>query len=361
MAWTRQECSIFSDKTAKDAGRITMTELAAPRSSKGPSVTFLPDGTTHIVDLHVPLPTSISAAAANMIRLRNSLPDPTNGLTAPIEIERKFYDEEQAILEAQLLEMYAVSVESVTVGGVPGRLVTPRDLAPGTHGQLLVNLHGGAFKLGARSIAEAVPIAARTGLPVLAVDYRLAPEHSYPAAVDDTVAVYRALLETRAAKYIAIYGSSAGAVLAAQAVVRARQLALPLPAAIGFFSGTADFTSTGDTEALFGVIGLAPRITTVLEQARGYLADAHLSDPVLSPIHANLDGFPPTLCMSGTRDFFLSGTCNFHRALLCADVDARLVVFDAMPHVHWTKYPELLETTEALDIQARFLTKHLSS
>jgi acetyl esterase/lipase len=294
-----------------------------------------------------------------MIRLRNTMPDPTNGLTAPIEIERKFYDDAQVILEAQLLAMYAVSVEDVTIGGVPGRLVTPRDHAPGRHGQLLVNLHGGAFKLGGRSIAEAVPIAARTGIPVLAVDYRLAPEHAYPAAVDDAIAVYRTLLESHAAQGIAIYGSSAGAVLAAEAVIAARELGLPMPAAIGFFSGTADFARTGDTEALFGVIGFASRVTAVLDQAHGYLAAVNLSDPVLSPTYADLRSFPPTLCMSGTRDFFLSGTCNFHRSLLRAGVDANLVVFDAMPHVHWTKYPDLPETAEALDLQSAFLMKYI--
>lgn len=337
-----------------------MTAQPTSHPSGGPRVTFLPDGTTHIVDLHVPLPASISTAAAEMIRQRNSMPDPTNGLTAPIEIERKFYNEAQAILETQLLASYAVSVEDVIVGGVPGRLVTPQGYAGGPAGPMLINLHGGAFKLGSRSIAEAVPIAARTGVPVLAVDYRLAPEHAYPAAVDDAVAVYRTLLETRPAQGIAIYGSSAGAVLAAEAVIAARELGLPIPAAIGFFSGTADFARTGDTEALFGVIGFAPRVTAVLDQARGYLAAANLTDPGVSPAYADLSSFPPTLCMSGTRDFFLSGTCNFHRSLLRSGVDARLVVFDAMPHVHWTKYSDLPETIEALDLQSAFLMKYIN-
>jgi acetyl esterase/lipase len=324
-----------------------------------PSVAFLPGGATHIINLAIPLPSSISAAAATMIRLRNQTPDPTNGLTAPIELERKFSGEAQAVLEEQLLRMYDVSVEAITVAGVPGRLVKPRNRVAGREGQLLVNLHGGAFKLGAGSIAEAVPIAARSGVPVLAVDYRLAPEHPFPAAVDDTIAVYRELLTTHTATNLAIYGSSAGAVLAAEFVVRARQLGLPLPAAVGFFSGTADFANTADTEALFGVIGFAPRVTPVRDQAKGYLVGADLRDPVLSPIYADLRGFPPTLCMSGTRDFFLSGTCNFNRALLRAGVETRLVVFDAMPHVHWTKYPDLPETVEALDIQAAFLVEHL--
>lgn len=330
-------------------------------ATPGPAVRFLPDGATHIVDLVVPLPTTISPAAAAVIRTRNATPDPTNGLTAPIEVERKFSSETQAMLETQLLRLYDVAVEDVTVGGVPGRLVTPARPDGARAGQLLVNFHGGAFKLGARSIAEAVPIAARTGLPVLAVDYRLAPEHPFPASVDDAMVVYDALLQTHAAADLAFYGSSAGAVLAAQAVVRARQLGLPQPACIGFFSGTADFARQGDSEALFGVIGFVPRVTPVRAQAQGYLAGADLCDPVLSPLYADLEGFPPTLCMSGTRDFFLSATTVFQRALMKAGVDSPLVVFDAMPHVHWSKYPEMPETIEALDIQAQFMLRHVGT
>ena len=81
-------------------------------------------------------------------------------------------------------------------------------------------------------------------------------------------------------------------------------------------------------------------------------------DPVLSPIYADLKGFPPTLCMTGTRDHCLSGTVDFHRALLRADVDARLMVFGAMKHAHWYAF-DLPESKEAREAQARFLDKHL--
>src|SRR5690606_11471875 len=114
--------------------------------------------------------------------------------------------------------------ERRTMAGVPVSLVTPRKKAPNATGRLLINLHGGAFFLGQGSVMEAIPIAGRTGLPVLAVDYRLAPEHPFPAAVDDTIAVYRELLKTYRPQHLAFYGSSAGAVLSAQAAVRARQL-----------------------------------------------------------------------------------------------------------------------------------------
>jgi acetyl esterase/lipase len=194
--------------------------------------------------------------------------------------------------------------------------------------------------------------------PVFGIDYRLAPEHPFPAAVDDTIAVYRELLKKYQPQHLALYGSSAGAVLTAQAMVRARQLALPLPAALGFFSGTTDFARPADSEAFFSMGGLSALVTPVATQARGYLASNDLRDPVMSPAYADLKGFPPTLLMAGTRDFFLGGTANFHRALLRENVPAELVVFDAMPHVHWSA-PGLPESDEALDIQARFLAREV--
>jgi acetyl esterase/lipase len=259
----------------------------------------------------------------------------------------------------QLLQMYPVKVEKKTLGGVPVALVTPLQARADRKDRLLINVHGGAFFLGQGSITEAIPIAAKTGIAVLAIDYRLAPETPFPGAVDDTIAVYRELLKTYSPKHLALYGSSAGAVLSAQTAVRARELGLPLPAALGFFSGTVDFARPGDSEAFFTIGGLGPLVTPVAVQAHGYLADNKLSNPVLSPAYADVKGFPPVLLMCGTRDFFLSGTTNFHRQLLRAGVPAQLVVFDAMPHVHWGN-PELPESQEALDIQARFLAEHVS-
>jgi len=89
-----------------------------------------------------------------------------------------------------------------------------------------------------------------------------------------------------------------------------------------------------------------------------YVVDHDRKDPVLSPMYADLRGFPPTLCMTSTRDHCLSGTVDFHRALLRAGVDARLMVFDALPHAFWYRF-DLPESKEALEAQASFLDQHL--
>lgn len=329
-----------------------------PVHAAEPAVMFEPDGTARIVNLTVPIPTSISQAARQMLRSAAAAGDPTQGLTLPIPELRALTDVHVEKLTAQLLQTHPVTVERKTMAGVPVALVRPQQQSPHAAERLLINVHSGAFIRAQGSIMEAIPIAHRTGLPVLAIDYRLAPEHPFPAAVDDTIAVYQELLKTYQPRHLALYGSSAGAVLTAQAAVRARQLGLPLPAALGFFSGTADIARPGDTEALFSMGGFAPVVVPVVVQARAYLADNDLANPVMSPLLADLRGFPPTLLMAGTRDFFLSATANFHRALLRAGVAAELVVFDAMPHEHWMQ-PGLPETDEALDLQARFLARHV--
>ncbi|MEP6548356.1 MAG: alpha/beta hydrolase fold domain-containing protein [Gammaproteobacteria bacterium] len=323
-------------------------------------VVFKPDGAAHIIDLNIPIPATISPQAAALIRASEASPDTMQGLTAPIETLRRMSDEKDAKTVERLLQLYPATVRKTTLGGVVVRFVTPEKIAPGRQDQLLINLHGGAFIIGEGSLVEAVPIAFKSGIPVLAIDYRLAPSHPFPAAVDDVISVYRELLKTHNSKQLSIYGSSAGAVLSAQAAVRMLQLGLPVPASLGFFSGTADFSRPGDTESLFGVLGFSAHVTPVAIQAAAYLTDHDRRDPVMSPIYADLKTFPPTLCMSGTRDFFLSSTSNFHRALLRAGVASELVVFDAMPHVHWTE-PDLPESDEALDLQAAFLARHTGS
>lgn len=323
------------------------------------AVRFDPDGTGHIQDLTVPIPPSLSPEAAAWLKARTLAPDPSKGFSVPAAQIRPAVDARNAQTAAAMLKLWPAKIETKELGGVTVRLVTPERLAPGGDSKLLINFHGGAFMLGTGSVIEAIPIAGLSGIPVLAVDYRLAPEHPFPAAVDDAIAVYRELLKQYRPQQLAFYGSSAGAVLSAQASVRARQLGLPLPAAIGFFSGTADMARPADTEALFSLSGLAPIVVPVATQAKDYLGEADRRDPVMSPIYADLKGFPPTLCMSGTRDFFLSSTGNFHRALLRAGVDARLVVFDAMPHVHWNGYA-FPEAQEALHMQAAFLASHVS-
>ena len=127
--------------------------------------------------------------------------------------------------------------------------LSPRRGCPSANqDKVLLNLHGGGFNSDSGSYTESIPIAGYSKIKVVAVLYRLAPEHPFPAAVDDSVAVYKELLKTYQPSHIVIYGTSAGAILTAEVAARLKQLGLPLPAALGIFSGLGDFARHGDSD-----------------------------------------------------------------------------------------------------------------
>ena len=173
-------------------------------------------------------------------------------------------------------------------------------------------------------------------------------------AVDDALAVYTALRRDHPGRPIAVYGTSAGAGLSAQLVARLIAQHQPLPQALGFFSGMADFATPGDSES-WQPLPNASR--TLAEGMAGYVGKTPVNDPLLSPLHSALAKFPPTLLVSSTRDILLSGTAIFGRALEAKGVDTRLIVFDGLPHAFWA-YMDIPETREANDCMARFLKAH---
>jgi acetyl esterase/lipase len=261
----------------------------------------------------------------------------------------------QEAMGKQLQERHGVRVEASIIAGVPVRIIYPKGITALGKGPVLLNLHGGGFQVDSGSLTETIPIAALTGMPVVAVLYRLAPEHPYPAALDDALAVYQALEKDRKASQIAVYGTSAGAVLSGELLAKLTSLKKPMPAALGFFSGSADLSTSGDSESWTplptGEKSLAAAIA-------GYVGKTDPADPILSPAHSDLSGFPPTLLVSSTRDSLLSGTSIFGRALIERGVDARLVVFDGLPHAFWA-YMDIPESAQANKLMAKFLNDRL--
>jgi acetyl esterase/lipase len=257
-----------------------------------------------------------------------------------------------------------VDIAEVEIAGVRCHLVRPPEGAGERSGKVLVNLHAGGFVTGSGSLVEAIPVAARTDSTVIAVDYRLAPEHPYPAAVDDVVAVWRAVLEHHPAADVVLYGTSAGAFLTAQAIMRFRAEGLDLPACAGIFSGGGDLTDLGDSAAIFNFGGFAgdPIVPysgdPQASDTDAYLRGADPADPLVSPVRGDLSHFPPTLLVTSTRDAILSSTALMHRALRRAGVDAELHVFEALPHGFWF-HLGLPETHEAIDAMVRFFCAHL--
>lgn len=313
-----------------------------------------PDGTAHITRV-VPVPQTISPEAQKFIS-RATPPGPEPSLAE----RRAAQDKARTNRTEQARKLYPVDVKPQTIGGVRCDIISPLKIPANKRDRVLINVHGGGFNADSGSLVEGIPIAYLTGTTVVSVYYRLAPEFPFPAAVDDTEAVYKELLKTHKPAKIGLYGTSAGAILTAETAVRLQHDHLPLPAALGVFSGTGDFSRAGDSRALFTVRGLGGNLEPPKPPLTPYyVGNTDPKDPVLSPIYADLKGFPPTLLLTSTRDALLSGTVNLHRALLGAGVHAELVVFDALPHAFWYNY-DLPESKEALNIMAQFFERNLA-
>ena len=195
---------------------------------------------------------------------------------------------------AEARKLYPVNVEETSMAGVRTDIITPLTGAAGK--RVLINLHGGGFNSDSGSLIEGVPIANLAKIKVVSVYYRLAPENPFPAAVDDVMAVYKELLKTSQARNIGIFGTSAGAILTCEVAVRLKQLGLPLPAALGVFSGLGDFSRPGDSWQMFTLNGLPGRMEPIDPSHLpddAYVGKTDRKDPVLSPIFADLRGMPP--------------------------------------------------------------------
>jgi acetyl esterase/lipase len=312
-------------------------------------------GTAHVTRI-VPVPTNISPEAQKAL----GQPVPDISHSESMAQRRARVDQTAARAADAWKKICAVKVEDSTIAGVPVHFVTPADSPDVAPDKIAIDLHGGGFSSDSGSLAESIPIAAYARVKVVSVLYRLAPEHPFPAAVEDVVAVYRELLKTYRPNHIVLFGTSAGAMITAETAVKLKQLGLPQPAALGIFSGMGDFARHADTEAIFSGGGLAGHLDPPKPGTNrpDYVASTDPKDPVLSPVYADLRGLPPSLFIAGGRDYLLSGTSNLHRAFLHAGVDARLIVFDAMPHAFWYD-ASLPESIEATHFMADFLRQHL--
>ncbi len=326
---------------------------AAPIPESDTSV-ITPDGTAHVTRV-APVPATVSPEAQKS--LAKQWPD--DATPQPLAERRSSTDTWQAGAGKAFEALYPVDVQSSTLAGVPVRIITPPDIPAGYRDRVLLNLHGGGFNSDSGSLTESVPVAALSRTKTIAVLYRLAPEHPFPAALDDAIAVYREVLKTHKPKNVAIFGTSAGAILTGEVAARLKQLGLPEPGALGIFSGFGDWANRGDSEAIFSLRGLAGHLDVPRTQTHNeYATTTDLKDPVLSPIYSDLQGMPPTLFITSTRDMLLSGTTILHRAFLRAGDDAQLVVFEALPHAFWNDH-SLPESREADEIMARFFTNNL--
>lgn len=251
------------------------------------------------------------------------------------------------------------------IAGVPIFRVVPAKIAPEHADQLFVYVHGGAFIRGGgkASASEATTIAIRIGIPVIAIDYRMAPDHQAPAAMDDVVAVWRDIVRQRSAAKTVLGGTSAGANIVLASLLKLKQLGSPLPGAVFVGTPAIDLAKAGDSRFIND--GVDRRLVTWdAEAARAvplYVGKGRLTDPFISPVYGDVRGFPPTYLISGTRDMMLSDTVVMHRMLRRAGVVADLHIYEGQAHVD---YALMLTTPESAEHYAElkaFILRHLAT
>lgn len=259
-------------------------------------------------------------------------------------------------------DLYPAKTEELTIAGVHAYRVTPlAGVSKQNRGKILINLSGGGFVMANAAVGglnESIPLAVLARIEIVTLDYRQAPEATFPAASEDVAAVYRELLKTHKPKNIGIYGCSAGGLLTAQSLAWFQKEALPMPAAAGIFCASADARWGGDSWFWQKPIqGLA---TPPSLDERFYYGDHDLADPLMSPMEslAVLSRFPPTLFITGSRSGELSSAINTHRLLTKVGVRADLHVWDGMGHGFFGNV-DLPESREAFDVMARFFQAHL--
>jgi monoterpene epsilon-lactone hydrolase len=240
--------------------------------------------------------------------------------------------------------------------------LTPASYKAANKDRAILYVHGGGFTVGNGLVGAlmATPLAGLTGLKTFVIDYRMPPDHPFPAGLEDTVEAYRFLLERYAPQNIAIHGGSAGGGLGAAFILKARDIGLPLPGACVLHTPEVDLTESGDTFETNALIDVV--LKGRLSESIALYANGHdLKDPYLSPIFGDFTkGFPPTLLTSGTRDLFLSNTVIMHRALLRAGVEAELHVWEAMPHAGFLGMGAP-EDQEVIGEQVRYIRQRLGA
>ncbi len=262
-----------------------------------------------------------------------------------------------------MLERLRVKSEAATIDGVRVHILTPDTIPPENKDKVLIHVHGGCYVLfpGESGTPEGIIMAADGHYKVISVDYRMPPEAYFPAAVDDAVTVYKAVLKDTPAKNVGVFGTSAGGALTLELVLRAREQGIPAPGALASGTPMSDATKTGDSfytnEKVDNILvsrdGFCDAATVIY--AKGH----DLKDPLISPVYGDMHGFPPTILTTGTRDLLLSNTVRVHRNLRRAAVEATLQVYEGQSHAQYEFDDTLPESKEAFGEIAAFFGVHL--
>ncbi|ACL63183.1 alpha/beta hydrolase [Methylobacterium nodulans] len=248
-----------------------------------------------------------------------------------------------------------VSVTAADAGGVPAEWTVTPGADPN---RVLIFLHGGGYMAG--SLDSHRHVVAQAGREAqartLALDYRLTPEHPFPAALDDALAGYRFVIERGVApRRIVLSGESAGGGLALATLLRLREAGEPLPGCVWLSSPWVDLTLSGDSLITKAAVDPLIQKPYLAELARAYLNSADPHDPLISPLYADLRGLPPMLIQVGSSETLLDDAVRLAGAAGGADVSVTLRIWPEMIHAWHLFYPQLAAGRAALAEVGRFV------
>jgi monoterpene epsilon-lactone hydrolase len=305
------------------------------------------EGALRVPPRVIPVPRHLSPEAQAML----AAPWPEDFSAYPALDDKEGWRQHIARSDAMIMQMvegnavgFEAQVSERREGEALAYEIVPEGLSRSDR-RVLLDVHGGALIMGAGAVCQAMAMgmARLLGTRTVSVDYRMPPDHPYPAGLDDCVAVYRTVLRDHRPEEIIIGGLSAGGNLAAALILRARDEGLPLPAAALLLSPEVDLTESGDSFQTNK--GIDATLRDGLMPANLLYAGGHdLRDPYVSPLFGDFSkGFPPTLLTAGTRDLFLSNAVRMHRALRAAGIPAELHIMEAAPHGAFAGWPEVAE------------------
>jgi acetyl esterase/lipase len=336
------------------------------------------NGTVHLPPMSVPISGFVSPrGVASLLAMHapSKLGDEVAKARDVVELRRASEAYFQPMLE-RTREMYPTVSVPGAIAGVYADIITPRDgVAPRNEHRVLINLHGGGFFAGTRTMGalESIPVASIGRIKVVALDYRQGPEYKFPAASEDVAAAYKELLRTYRPENVGIYGCSAGGMLTAEVMAWIEKDNLPTPGALGIFCAAPSGWSGGDS----GVVGAALMGINVPPQFRtprhpsvateygdtAYFSDADFNDPLVVPLRSNevMSRFPPTLIITSTRDPALSPAVYTHTQMIKLGVDAELHVWEGLDHGFFTTNPNLPESRDVWTVVTKFFDRHLGT
>jgi acetyl esterase/lipase len=272
---------------------------------------------------------------------------------------------QQRIIFEEMMGATGVPADVVVSPGILGGIPVVNIDVEGTDpGQVILYLHGGAYAIGtaASSVGLASDLGRRARTRVVSVDYRLAPEYPYPAALEDALAAYRGLLATELSpSSIAIAGESAGAGLVAATLLTLTREGLPLPCAAVMMSPWVDLTMSGDSMTAKAALDPALTPDGLRRRAGDYVAASDPTDGLLSPIFAELTGLPPLLVQVGSHEILLDDAIRLAARAAAGDVAVTLQVTPQVPHVFQAFAAILQEGDDALTRAGSFLREYLAT